>query len=192
MNVQSALKGQYHAALAMLKQAIEQCPDDLWDGGSYPVPFWRVAYHTLYYTHLYLQQSEAAFRPWEHHRDGYNDLPRPPPASKPALPAVAKEPPRSGPADSGPKIDDPYTKGQILNYWRLIDGRIDADLDRLDLEAPQSGFSWHNMIPKFEHQIHNIRHIQHHAALLSGRVRLALGANADLRWMRTNGQTYRP
>jgi len=77
MNVRAALKGQYHAALAMLKQAIEQCPDELWDGGQ-AVPFWQVAYHTLYYTHLYLQQREEDFRPWEHHGKEHHDLPWPP------------------------------------------------------------------------------------------------------------------
>ncbi len=58
----------------MLKQAIELCPDGLWTGGNYPVPFWRVAYHALFYTHLYLQPDEKAFRPWEHHRDQYQFL----------------------------------------------------------------------------------------------------------------------
>lgn len=170
MNIQAALTGQYHAALGMLKQAIEQCPDDLWAGDIYPIPFWRVAYHTLCYTHLYLQQSEEAFRPWEHHRDGYEDLPWPP--------------------GSGPKIDDPYSKVEILDYWRLCDDMIDAGVDRLDLEAKESGFSWHKTMPKLEHQIHNIRHIQHHAALLAGRLRLANGT--DVRWVRTNGEMYRP
>jgi hypothetical protein len=42
MNVQAALKNQYHSALAMPKQTIEQCPKDLWVGGDYPVAFWRV------------------------------------------------------------------------------------------------------------------------------------------------------
>ena len=170
MNVQAALKGQYHAALAMLKQAIEQCPNDLWDGGGYPVPFWRVVYHTLYATHLYLQQNEQAFHPWEHHREGHQDLPWPP--------------------DSGTKIDDPYTKAQMLDYWRLCDAMIHTDVDRLDLDAEESGFSWHKTMPKLEHQIHNIRHIQHHAALLAGRLRLANGT--DTRWVRTDGEIYRP
>jgi len=30
MDVRAALKSQYHAALATLKQAIDRCPDDLW------------------------------------------------------------------------------------------------------------------------------------------------------------------
>jgi len=168
MNVRSALKGQYHAALGMLKQAMEQCPNG--DGGSYPVPFWRVAYHTLYATHMYLQPDLGAFRPWEHHREDYNDLPWPP--------------------GSGPKIDDPYTKAQLLDYWRICDAMIDAAVDRLDLDAPESGFPWHKTMPKLDHQLHNIRHIQHHTALLAGRLRLANGT--DVRWVRINGEMYKP
>ncbi len=165
MNIQAALQGQYHAALAMLKQAIEKCPDDLWAGDAYPVPFWRVAYHTLYFTHLYVQQAEQDFRPWEHHREEYHDLPWPP--------------------DSGPRIDDLHTKAQLLDYWRLCDAMIDDAVDRLDLEVPESGFPWHKMMPKLEHQLHNIRHIQHHATMLSGRLRLALGTDAEVGWVRS-------
>lgn len=69
-----ALKGQYHAGLRMLRQAIEVCPDDLWEGGDHPNQFWHVAYHGLFYTHLYLQPDEAAFTAWEGHRDEYQFL----------------------------------------------------------------------------------------------------------------------
>lgn len=170
MDVRSALKGQYHAAMGMLRQAIDHCPDELWNGGPYAVRFWRVAYHTLYATHLYLQQREQDFCPWVHHREGYDDLPWPP--------------------GSGPKIDDSYSREQILDYWTFCDAMIDAAVDRLDLDAPESGFSWHQTMPKFEHQIHNIRHIQHHAALLSGRLRQANGT--DIRWVRRNDEVYQP
>jgi hypothetical protein len=36
MNLQAAIKGQYHAGMAMLKEAIEQCPEDLWTAGDAP------------------------------------------------------------------------------------------------------------------------------------------------------------
>lgn len=43
MNVAAALKCQYHAAMAMLKTAIECCPDDMWAGGVYmPDPLRRL------------------------------------------------------------------------------------------------------------------------------------------------------
>ena len=40
-NLKPALKGQYHAALDMLKGAIEECPDALWVGGVPPRSFWH-------------------------------------------------------------------------------------------------------------------------------------------------------
>ncbi len=163
MDIRAALKSQYHAALVMLKQAIEQCPDDLWTGGAESVPFWRVAYHTLFYTHLYLERDEKSFRPWEHHRDEYQYLA--------ALPWPPHRPPR---------IAEPYTKMQVLDYFRLCDAMVDAAVDRLDLDAPTCGFPWYRM-PKLDHQINNIRHIQHHAALLAGRLRLAAGT--DIPWV---------
>jgi len=169
MNVRAALKGQYHAALGMLREAVEKCPQGMWDGSGHEVPFWRVVYHTLYAAHMYLQPNEAGFSPWEGHRLDYNDLPWPP--------------------GSGPTIDAPYSREQMIDYWRLVDGRVDGDVDQLDLEAAESGFPWHQTMSKFEHQIHNIRHVQHHAAMLSGRLRLANGI--DVRWVRRDGEVYK-
>ncbi len=160
MNVQAALKDQYHASLSMLRQAIEQCPDDAWIGGT--VAFWRVAYHTLFLTHLYLQPNVQSFRPWEHHRDEHQFL------------GPLPEPPHRQ-----PNIGEPYTKRQIMEYWRLCDGMVDAAVDQLDLSAPESGFPWYKM-PKLAHQITNIRHIQHHAAILSSRLRQI---GVDIKWL---------
>lgn len=163
MDIRAALKGQYRAALAMLREAIELCPAPLWAGGEDAVPFWRVAYHTLYFTHLYLQQRLEDFHPWELHREPYHDLPWPP--------------------GSGSVIADPYTKAELLSYWAIVDGKVHAAVDTLNLEATGSGFPWHATIPKFEHQLHNLRHLQHHAALLSGRLRRADGT--EVRWVRS-------
>jgi hypothetical protein len=62
--LRSILKSQYHAARAMLREAIERCPPDEWSDTGHTNRFWQVAYHTLFYTHLYLQRNEAAFRRW--------------------------------------------------------------------------------------------------------------------------------
>ncbi|MHC4712918.1 MAG: hypothetical protein ACYTAN_06555 [Planctomycetota bacterium] len=163
MNVQAALKGQYHASLAMLKDTIDQCPDDLWDSGEHGVAFWLVVYHTLFYTHLYLMPDEKAFRAWEHHREEYQFLD--------AVPWPPHDP---------PKVGEPYTKAEVLEYWAVCDGMVDTAVDTLDLDAPKCGFPWYKL-PKLDHQINNIRHIQHHAALLSGRLRAAVGADVEWR-----------
>ena len=57
------LKSQYHAALAMLRDAIEQCPDDLGLDERPQNAFWQVAYHTLFFAHLYVGQEQSSFMP---------------------------------------------------------------------------------------------------------------------------------
>jgi hypothetical protein len=141
--LRTVLKSQYHASLAMLREAIERCPPEEWLSTNHKNTFWQVSYHALFFTHLYLQRDEAAFRPWEQHR-GEGD-------------GIAGE---------------PYTQAQVLGYWEFCDRMIDDAVDALDLDGTESGFSWYRM-SKLEHQFVNIRHIQHHAAQLIDRVRSA-------------------
>src|SRR5262245_40558568 len=101
--IRTVLKSQYHAALGMLRQAFEKCPDDLWYSKEQVNTFWQTAYHTLYFTHLYLQTSESAYQPWKHHQS-----------------AVQYEDCIAGPADPKstlPLLPEPYTREQVLEYW---------------------------------------------------------------------------
>lgn len=164
--VRSMLKSQYHSALAMLRDAIEKCPESLWQGSGHTNECWQIAYHVLFFAHAYSGQGKASFRPWKHHRADaqYPDC----------IP---------GPADPSsrlPLLPEPYTKAQALEYWSFCDGQIDAAVDAMDLASPQSGFPSYP-IPKLEHQIVNLRHIQHHAAQLADRVRSA--ANLGVDWV---------
>ena len=117
-----ALKTQYHAALAMLRQAIEKCPDERWAEADDENQFWHIAYHTLYYTHLYLQPRAEDFSPWVHHQTFIQDLDeyRAPPEIQ-ALCEWSHRPPQTG---------KPYTREQVLEYWghcdEMVDGGIDA------------------------------------------------------------------
>lgn len=163
MDVQSALKSQYHAALKTLRDVIEQCPPTMWDDpADGPARFWRVAYHTLFFAHLYLQPDGQHFVPWDKSRDEAQLLGGVPwEGGRPAKPC------------------EPYTPAEILEYWRACDAMVDAAVDALDLSAQQCGFPWYRM-PTLEHQLVNIRHVQHHAAILSARLRR--GAGIDIPW----------
>jgi hypothetical protein len=157
MDIRPILKSQYHAALAMLGQAVRSCPDDLWTDKAYQNAFWHIAYHTLFFTHLYLQKDGDAFVPWERHREEYqffDNLPWPP--------------------HRMPNIGKPYTKDDVLEYWSFCDAMVDSAVSQLDLDAAECGFSWYKM-SKLEHQLNNIRHIQHHTAQLSDRLRAKAG-----------------
>jgi hypothetical protein len=162
--VRSALKSQYHAALAMLRHAIELCPEPVWTGTEHRNAPWQVAYHTLFFAHLYSQSDEHAFVPWSHH------------VAAVQVPDAIPGPP--DPDSPLPLIADPYTKRQVLEYCDFVDAMIDGAVDAMDVFAPASGFSWYP-IPKLEHQLVNIRHIQHGAAQLADRVRAAADAGVD-------------
>lgn len=155
--LRTALKGQYHAALAMLHRAIELCPDDLWSDSGRGTPFWRIAYHALFYTHMYLQRDEASFIPWERHWTGAEDL------------------------DEQPTPQyEPYTKAEVLVYWDICDAMVGGAIDTLDVLTPETGFSWHNpQRSKVEQHTSGIRHIQHHTAQLSVRVQEAAGVRVE-------------
>ena len=153
MSLQAVLKSQYHASLSMLRDAIDACPPELWTDPSYVNPFWHVAYHTLFYTDLYLQASESAFVPWEHHRPKYNFFPSGPEAARSLT---------------------PYSIDEVRACCARCDAMIDSAVDRLDLNAPESGFPWYKM-SKLEHQFVNLRHIQHHTGQLAERIRQTTG-----------------
>ncbi|MEQ1822225.1 MAG: DinB family protein [Fimbriimonadaceae bacterium] len=146
MDIKPALKRQYHASLGMIKQAVERCPDDLWARRDDPRDFWRIAYHVIFYTHLYLFQTNEQFVPWRLQRDKNEQL-----WAKPWKPG------------KGP---DPYTKEEILEYWQICRDLVDKAIDEMDLDAKDSGFSWYNM-PKLEHQMVNLRHMQQHAGQMA-------------------------
>ncbi len=154
--LKSVLKGQYHAALAMLRGAIESCPDEVWTGGVPPRQFFRLAYHTLYYTDMYSEQKFEDFVPWSKHRDDVES---------------DQEREHLNPA--------PYSREDILEYWDSVDSRLDAKIDAMDLTRSECGIPWYNM-PKLDHQILNIRHIQEHAGQLRDRV---MEAGIDQGWV---------
>lgn len=156
---QDALKSQYYAALRMLRETITLCPDALWTAGEPLRPFWRIAYHALYYTHLYLQPNEAAFQPWDKHRSNWHRLEENP--------------------EVKPKPRAAYTQTEMLEYWSLCDQKVDTWLDQLDLNAPECGFAWYSM-PKLEHQLMNIRHLQQHTGQLA---ELLNQINVDTDWV---------
>jgi hypothetical protein len=153
---------QYKSSLAMLRHAIELCPESLWLVGS-PNRYWHIAYHALFYTHLYLARNEAEFVPWQHNRPDYNFLGENP--GKPGVPS---------------KIDLPYTQLELLHYADFCDGEVGRQTAALDLEAP-SGFHW---LPfnKLEVQFYNLRHLSHHTGQLADRLRSH--ANIGLPWIR--------
>jgi hypothetical protein len=162
MDTKQVIQSQYLAALEMLKQAVVKCPDSMWNAAQDRNKFWHVAYHALFYTHLYLQDTEKDFKPWEKHRNEYQFMGQVP-----------------WPPHNPPEIGEPYTREEVLACLAFVREQVRERLPALDLEAA-SGFDW---LPfgKLELQYYNIRHLQHHAAELYER--LGARAGIDLDWI---------
>ena len=155
MDFGEAIASQYRAALEMLEQAIIACPEALWHRQDDPNPFWQVAYHALFFTHLYAQGSQQTFRPWLGHREEYRFE-----HSTPAAPA------------------EPATKAVVLEYLAFCRQQVAVHVPAIALDAP-SGFAW---LPftRFELHLYSIRHLQQHVGELMER----LGALAgELAWI---------
>lgn len=167
MDVKAVVTAQYLAALEMLRQVITKCPDELWvrANPAHAGAFWHIAYHALFYTHLYLQPTDADFTPWAKHRPNLNAFGPPPWA-----PDEVVEP------------GEPFSQAEILDYLAVCQQEVRQQTQSVDLAAP-SGFSW---IPfnKLELQLYNIRHLQNHVGELSQR--LWAEANIEVRWVGTN------
>lgn len=164
--VRAVLKSQYHAGLAMLRQAVEQCPEDLWLDTNVKNAFWQVAYHALYFTHLYLMPRSEDFVPWSGHvAEAQNED------------GIAGPP---DPESTLPVLPPPYTRTQVLAYLEHLDAMIDGAVDTLDLASQESGFHRYR-VSKLEHQIVNVRHLNHHMAQLADR--LTAAGHGGVRWV---------
>jgi hypothetical protein len=161
MDLKQIIQSQYLASLEMLKAAIQGCPEGLWDSPKHKNRFWHVAYHCLFYTHLYLQPSEEEFEAWDKHRDEYEFMG-----------------PIPWPPHHEPQIGDPYTKTEVLAYLEICQQQVKELIPEVNLASEESGFHW---LPfnKLELQFYNIRHIQQHTGELCERLGTEAGLDVD-------------
>ena len=149
MEIQRALTGQLRAGLAMLRECVELCPDDLWTSvvDKPPRTFWRIAYHAAFYTHFYLSQEGSAFVPWEKH-------------VRHAVMTCAEE------GQELPPEGTLYSQAEVIDYIDLVSESVSGLVGALDLNSPESGFPWYEDFPKLDHVLLNLRHLGVHVGQL--------------------------
>jgi hypothetical protein len=144
--VKAILRGQYEAALCMFDQCVRACRPEHWEGRIANDTFRQVAYHTLFYTDLYLSPTETAFEPRGFHQRGGDER--------------------------GPALSPGLEKDQTIAYVAICRQKV---TDVLPSETPESlqgpsGFSWRRF-SRGELHVYNIRHVQHHAGQMSAYLR---------------------
>ena len=152
-NLRAALVSQYAAALKMLRETIQKCPDTLWLDASLRNQFWRVTYHTLFFVHFYLQTTEKNFVPWLKHRDEVESA-------------------------TGVRPDTtPYSQQEMIEYLNFCWDEIRSKVADMDF-ASESGFPWYRCT-KLELQFLSIRHVQGHVGELSEQLSNKTGLEID-------------
>jgi hypothetical protein len=153
---------QFGAAVDMLENAINACPDALW-GNKIDFPeFWYIAFHALFYLDLYLSETDKGFIP-------------PPPFTTDEM------------DERGLLPDRIYTKQELVKY--LAHGREKCRSVIISMTEEQAarrcGFDWLELSVA-ELLLYNMRHIQHHAAQLN--LMLSRATGSAPRWVRRTTQ----
>ncbi|MGY8768453.1 MAG: DinB family protein [Pirellulales bacterium] len=154
---------QMEAALSTLHVCVQRCPSDQWQTPVASYPLSQVVFHTLFFTDYYLCENETAFQQQPFHRENkawfadYEQM-------QPRIPTSI------------------YDKEPVLKYLEHCRTRI---ADVIGNETPEtlagpSGFERRNF-NRAELHAYNTRHIQHHAAQLS--LRLRVNADVDIPWI---------
>lgn len=157
------IANQLEAGLCMLNACIDACPDAVWTSRVANYKFCQVAFHTLFYADLYLGQDEASFRrqPFhlnhEHFFGDYEEF-----------------------EDRAPVR--PYTRAPVKTYLEHCRTKASAVIaaETADTLSKRSGFT-RREFSRAELHVYNIRHVQHHTAQLS--LRLRLDAKEGIPWV---------
>lgn len=157
IDLRAALKNQHRTTLKMLEDVINAYSDELWTSDRFVNRSWRVSYHSLYFFRLYLHQKLEDHQAWKHHREGAEALS----------------------LDSDFQEMEAYSRKELLECINQLYPLIDSQLDTLDIDREDCGFSWYQ-ISKFEHLMVNVKHLQQHVGQLQDRLRNH--ANLGIRW----------
>ena len=156
------LWSQFGAALDMLDNAIQACPDSLWGDTARTPQFWYIAYHTLFFLDFYTAGSERGFKP-------------PEPFSLSEL------------DPSGLMPERVYTKEELRRYLEYGRAQSMAEIAALtDERARELSDYARPGLTKGELILQSVRHVQHHTAQLNLILRQSVDAAPP--WVRKAGR----
>jgi hypothetical protein len=176
MDTRTVIRSQFYASLDMLEAAIRACPETVWDRAQDVNRTWLVAYHTLFYVHLYLQPTRGDFVPREGHQDSYAHMGTTEPSDSDG----------DGDGDSDGVSQSaagapPLSKELMLDYLDWCRGEVDRRTAEVDLDA-SSGFYWLPMT-KLELQFYSVRHAMQHVGEMYERLSAAGVLDDELPWI---------
>ena len=153
---------QFEAALCTLNACITRCPDAAWNAPVANLKFCQAAFHTLFFADFYLGPDEPSFKSQRFHQDH---------------PDFFRDYEEFAHREQVFLYDKPTTTA-YLNYCRtkLLETVPSETAEALSAPAAQRP-----KLTRAELHVYNLRHVQHHAAQLSLRLRLDHGI--DIPWI---------
>jgi hypothetical protein len=143
---------QFGAAIDTLRDALRDCPDELWEKRLWEdrpdqwvaagfSAFWYLGYHALFWLDLYLTGAEEGFMP-------------PPPFDLVEM-------------EAGETLPRTYSREELLGYLEYCRRKCQETISALSTEQAYRlcRFPW-GELPFAELQLYNLRHVQEHAAQL--------------------------
>jgi hypothetical protein len=143
---------QYSVAIDSFRDALRDCPDDLWEKNLWAdapdqwvatgfSSFWYLGYHTIFWLDLYLTGAEEGFAP---------------PAPFDLVEMVSDE-----------VLPRTYTRAELLGYLEQCRQKYQETIGALSTEQAYRlcQFPW-GELPFGELLLYTLRHVQEHAAQL--------------------------
>jgi hypothetical protein len=134
---------QLGASIDALKTSIEVCPKGLWEDRSRNPEYWYLAYHTIFWLDLYLEDSPDSYHP-------------PAPYGLEELDPAGLLPPQV------------YTQEQMLAFLAHSRARTRRVIGTLTEQQAREPYRFGNVdLTVAEKYLYTMRHVQHHTAQMN-------------------------
>ena len=159
------IANQFEAAFCTMNTCIDRCPDTAWNTPVVNLAFCQAVFHALFYADFYLGQDLESFRRQPFHRANEHFF-----------------------RDYEELEDRPqqllYEKTPIKAYLQHCRNKASEVIaaETADTLRARSSFDW-LQFSRAEVHVYNLRHILHHAAQLS--MRLRIDADIDIPWTKS-------
>ena len=153
---------QFEAALCTLNACITRCPEQAWNAPVAGLKFCQAAFHVLFFADFYLGPDEASFKTQPFHQDH---------------PEFFRDYEEFAHREQVLLYDKPTTLAYLRYCLNKAQEIIPAESAGI-LAAPSNQ---RPQLTRAELHVYNLRHIQHHAAQLS--LRLRLDHQIDIPWI---------
>ena len=135
--VKEIIWSQFGASIEMLENAINDCPEDLWQNRQNKPEFWYLVYHTLFWLDFYLTSEPDKYKPTEPFTLSELD-------------------------PEGILPDRVYSKKELLNYLTFSKNKCAKTILNLTDEIVNKDYKFGSVQMSFgELLIYNLRHVQH-------------------------------